>query len=201
MYLDGNHIIKFAMKRWELTKKTIAEDYLSCSPSDLSRKAPPRIAPQTYYKYLFDVEYKGSAASVKKENKDELLSALIDYLIKEGCKREANLIVAKHKRGSGYKEIILEVLKRANTQPSQSKCPDKAENSLSDNIEVEIASHIKNTPSDEVADRVTAQSEPLATISGWDGSSAALDVLLRPLSRSMQDAAQKLRNRQRKENP
>ncbi len=203
MHLDGNHIIKFAMKRWELTKKTIAEDYLLCSQSALSRKEPPRIDPQKYYEQLFDVGYQGSAASVKKENQVDLLNALIDYLVKENCQREANLISTKYKKGSKYREIILEVLKRANTQPSKSKCPDKAENSLPDNSEVEITSHIKNIPSDEIENKVTIRSEPLSTISGWDGSSTALDVLLRPLPRSMKEAAQtqKLRNRQRKENP
>lgn len=75
------------------------------------------------------------------------------------------------------------------------------EEALIDNNKNEIASHIKDTLSDEAKNQVTTQNEPLATISGWDGSTTALDVLLRPLPRSMQDAVQELRNRQRKENP
>jgi hypothetical protein len=117
-YLNGHLIIKFAMARWKLTKKTIAEDYLTVSPSRLSRSKPLKFEPGEYYKLFFDIKYQGSAATVAKENENDLLSAFRDFLIKEDCKWEAYLIYEKVKnKKAGYKEIILELLKRANVQP------------------------------------------------------------------------------------
>lgn len=68
--------------------------------------------------------------------------------------------------------------------------------STSDNIEVETLSHMKNLQLDQIEDKVMDQSEPGATLSGWDGSTTAYDILMRSLPPSVLDFSEKLIGRQ-----
>jgi len=127
MYLNGHHITKFAKKRWRLTNDILAKDYLFCSKFSLSRKEPPKVEANHYYKSLFDVKYSSSAAAVFGENEKDLLLALRDYLIKNKLNVEANLVTRKVKEGSAYKEIFLEVLRRAGTQPDKNEALEESQ--------------------------------------------------------------------------
>ena len=128
MHLNIHHIIKFAMKRFKLTKKAIAEDYLNCSPPELSRPKPPDIDPEDYYRRLFDVKNKTSAALG--EDESDLLGALYDFIKKIGCEEEAKYIATKREQRARYEEIVIEVLKRANAQLSDVKASKDKPTSL-----------------------------------------------------------------------
>ena len=127
MYLNGHHITKFAKKRWRLTNDILAKDYLFCSKFSLSRKEPPKVEANHYYKSLFDVKYPSSAAAAFGENEKDLLLALRDYLVKNELNTEANIISRKIKEGSAYKEIFLEVLRRAGTQPDKNEALEESQ--------------------------------------------------------------------------
>ena len=137
MFLNGHHIVEFAINRWGLTKKALAKGYLFCSIYSLSRKNKPLyIEPRKGYNNLFNVDYKGSAA--KGENKNDLLNALIDYLEKNNFKRDADFIADKIKSNAEYKNIIIELLRRANTHPDNNEALDENKISEAETLENKI---------------------------------------------------------------
>lgn len=115
MYLTEDHIISFAMQRWDLNKKEIAEKYLSCDPSKLSRK-PLQEEPNMLYRNLFDIENKSSAACKEKENKTGLLGALKLFMVELGFQETLADIW-----DTDYKDFVMELLKRAYILPHDDK--------------------------------------------------------------------------------
>jgi len=144
MFLNGHHIVEFAINRWGLTKKALAKGYLFCSIYSLSRKNKPLyIEPRKGYNNLFNVDYKGSAA--KGENKNDLLNALIDYLEKNNFKRDADFIADKIKSNAEYKNIIIELLRRANTHPDNNEALDENKISEATAPKIETVNKIDDT--------------------------------------------------------
>lgn len=115
MNLTEDHIISFAMQRWDLNKKEIAKKYLSCDSSKLSRK-PLKEDPNMLYRNLFDFENKLSAAYKEKENKNALLGALKLFMVELGFRENLADIW-----DADYKEFVNELLQRAYIQPHEDK--------------------------------------------------------------------------------
>lgn len=124
MLPNEDHILDFVMQRWELKKKDIAEKYLKCEKSKLSKK-PLREEPKRLYEVLFDIENSSSAAHEKKENKNELLGALKIFMEESGCKEALADIWDKD-----YKDFVMELLKRAITKPKEGKASIRNKNSM-----------------------------------------------------------------------
>jgi len=179
LHLNGHHIIDFAMQRWGLTKKQIAEDYLLCPQGALSRKTPHTIKPRHYYQNLFDTEYLGSAANGKGESKDILLRALYDFMAKANLS-EADLISQKLKEKASYKEIIIEILTRAKTQPKDAHTSITTESGMS--IAQKSSAHSGQAQSkDEFANPsgATTTHKSISQISFDYQNSRKRDVLIR----------------------
>ena len=183
MYLNWHHIIDFIIARWGLTKKDIA-DKLGYTASKLSRK-PIRFEPdamERIFKHLFKLkptekdEQLISLAFEKKEKEVNLLSALKTFLAKAEC-FEAKYINSREKRGDSYEEIMMELLKRANTQPSKSE-QIKTEDSVPNNKSGKTVSQDE----DENYDK----DEILSELQGWigqfyDEQRVAVEMVVHPL--------------------
>ena len=125
MFLNSHHIIKFAMKKFKLTKKDLAKEYLNRSQYELSRKKPPTIDVEHWYKRLFNVKEPESAAKTNGFIEDTLLDEFRDYLVKLDCIREANFITSSIKKATqqgvdvNYDKIWSSLLNRANMQANE----------------------------------------------------------------------------------
>jgi hypothetical protein len=215
MNINGHHIIRFVMQRWGVEKKAI--EALLCLPeTSLSREKFPRIDLDKYYNQLFDLSNPVGAAAIAKEKEPDLLISLRDYLLSEECERDAKVITRKlkpivdrknsenseeSKKSENnvkdeiiYKETYMEILRRANTQPSKRASSKEKESRTTDNSEGESQLQINVVLPDNTD--VQPQVIPLAaTIASRDGASTAMDVLV---PKHMRDFARRLRNKPEK---
>jgi hypothetical protein len=181
------------MKRWGMTKKEIAK-LINYSPSQLSRPKPITVDPQIAFNKFFklrkikDDEILESVAFEKSEREIYLLEGLKIFFELNNC-REAeyikkNLVEAKqqqamldnnnhHKQVSVYQEIMMELLKHANTQPFSdklAKSKKEAEttsqrNKNNKSLESVIPSQTENILSTNYAIKEVFQDEQLTHIS------------------------------------
>lgn len=151
MYFNGHDIIKFATKRWIPSKKDIELIYLECAEGSLSRRKFPNIDHHHYFERLFDLEYPVSAAKIAKDNENDILFALLDYMEKNKLNSDVNFISNKIKSNAKYKDIIYELLKRANMQPDSSDAMVESKISEAETPQIKIAHKLENTTGSESA--------------------------------------------------
>jgi hypothetical protein len=144
MQPNQDHILDFVKQRWDLKNKDIAEKYLKCDTSKLSKR-PLREEPKRLYEVLFDIENSPSAAHEKKENKNELLGALKIFMEESGCHEDLADIW-----DSDYKDFVMELLRRAIIKPKKRKASIKNKKTLTlEQKKGENAAH-NETPSERM---------------------------------------------------
>jgi len=190
MQLNGNDIIRFIQERNQIKKKDIAIKIYGDEKFKykLSRKKPPLIEPELFFSLFFDFSH--LECFERENNESKLLDALYYFLAKLPC-YEAKYIKQQRDKGDKYRNIIIEVLKRANMGRNTKILSDvKSKHIQDDTKEDNVLS--KSTLISSEEDVNNTRDNTSATLSSDDDSFSAKKVLLKKQPKFMRDVANKV---------